>query len=775
MNILKDHISRKTAAASQRGEHLPDSRARKYISRCLLAAAACFVCTFGRMVGFPSYINVAVCAVCESFSPAALLGAAVCCAIRGSITGQAVQLGSMLAITALNVFFPNYSKDGDPVRLSLSTAAITLLLSCIASAADMSEFNVSMRMISSLLSACIVYAAAFIGGQLRTGSAVKVRGLNAVYLAMIYMTAAATLCSVSIGPFNAGRVLACTAIPAAAKKRRAAGGAVMGALSSVSVMMCSSALAGNTMLLAAAGLICSAFCDLGRVVPAIAFMLSAAAALATSGLNSDTFNMLADIIAGAVIFTAIPYNLFSKMMSKFLFLGSAADNAGQTASSRLTFAAMTITDIRKRLALISDTVEARAEDPDLADRVMPQLCEECRLFDECRKNGCAKNLTRQIRNGSGAPTAVGCIRAAELPKLIKICRESQLADRAEAVRMKELRLLLREQLGTMSDLLNDLSFRLSRRREIDVKLSAAAKNYFERLDFTGVRACVYTDESLGRHVEVYLSGSFEQQALSVTAGLCRALELDLELPGVTAAGSITKLEFDETAPFEANFGSYSAAGSSLCSGDAVETLGCSAGEKYVLISDGMGSGKRAQLDSQISLQLACRLLRSGVSMSTAQRLINSVLGVKDWEESFATLDLLRLDLFAGRAEFLRSGAAPAYLIRDGGAVRIECDSFPAGILVSCDPDVYSCKLFDGDIIIMTTDGAPEDICERALGLCSEDPDAEAEQLAFRLGSSCVGRGQEKQDDLTIAAVRITDRRMEKLRRPKAQNAVLNSQ
>ena len=41
------------------------------------------------------------------------------------------------------------------------------------------------------------------------------------------------------------------------------------------------------------------------------------------------------------------------------------------------------------------------------------------------------------------------------------------------------------------------------------------------------------------------------QALSVTAGLCRALELDLELPGVTAAGSITKLEFDETAPFEA--------------------------------------------------------------------------------------------------------------------------------------------------------------------------------------------------------------------------------
>lgn len=771
MNIFKHHISRRNAAPTRRTEHLPDSRAKGYIIRCLLAASACFVCTFGRMVGFPSFMNVAVCAVCESFSPAALLGAAVCCAIRGTIAGEAVQLGSMLTITALNVFFPNYSRDGDPIRLSLSATAVTLLLSCIVSSADMSEFNVSMRIISSLLCGCIVYAAAFIGGQLRTGQAVKVRGLNAVYLAMIYMTAAATLCSVSIGPFNAGRVLACAAIPAAAKKRRAAGGAVMGALSSVSVMMCSSALAANTMLLAAAGLICSAFCDLGRVVPAIAFMLSAAAALATSGLNSDTFNMLADIIAGAVIFAAIPYNLFSKLMSKFMFLGSAADNAGQTASSRLTFAAMTITDIRKRLTLISETIEARAEDPDLADRVMPELCGGCRLEEECRKNGCAKNLEAQIRMGSSEPMAVGCIRAAELPKLVALCREAQLADRAEAVRMKELRLLLREQLGTMSDLLNDLSFRLSRRREIDVKLSAAAKRYFERLEFGGVRACVYTDESLGRHVEVYISGSFEQQALSVTAGLCRALELDLELPGVTAAGSITKLEFDETAPFEAAFGSYSAAGSSLCSGDAVETLGCSAGEKYVLISDGMGSGRRARLDSQISLQLACRLLRSGASMSTAQRLINSVLGVKDWEESFATLDLLRLDLFAGRAEFLRSGAAPAYLIRDGSAVKIECDSFPAGILVSCDPDVYSCKLFDGDVIIMTTDGAPEDICERAVIICAEDPAAEAEQLAFRLGSSCVGDPQKRQDDITIAAVKITDRRVSKPVRRTAAGAV----
>ncbi|MBR1724235.1 MAG: SpoIIE family protein phosphatase, partial [Ruminococcus sp.] len=133
--------------------------------------------------------------------------------------------------------------------------------------------------------------------------------------------------------------------------------------------------------------------------------------------------------------------------------------------------------------------------------------------------------------------------------------------------------------------------------------------------------------------------------------------------------------------------------------------------------------------------------------------------------------LLRLDLFSGRAEFLRSGAAPAYLLRDGGAVKIECDSFPAGILVSCDPDVYSCKLFDGDIIIMATDGAPEELPERAAGLCADDPGSDAEQLAFRLGSLCSEGQRGRRDDMTIAAVKISDRRIKNNSRGRLKNAV----
>ena len=726
--------------------------------KCFSAAALGFLSGFGKMIGFGSYMCVAAAACAGRYSGAVLLGTAVSCLLGGGFAAMAVQLGSMLTITALNVFFPDYSRGGEPIRMTLSTAAITLLFSCIISAGGADSFTLSMRIISSLMCSCIVFAFAAVSDRRRSGEPLRVGGLTAVCLAMIYIAAVTTLCSCSLGKFNLGRILACAVIPAAAKKRRAAGGAVLGALTAVAVTMCSASLAVNTMLLAAAGLICSAFADLGRIPCAAAFMLSASAALAASGLNGDTFSMLIDIITGSVIFAAVPSGTLARLSTMFMVTGSPADCAGQTASARLSFAAVTISDIRRRLTQAAETAEQRTG-LSFGERVMNTLCAGCRLYDECRANGCAANIERACEKDSVSPAAVGCIRSDRLASVCSECRSRELYERTEAVRMKELGTLFREQLGVMSDLLNDLSCRISRRRETDVKLSAAARSFFERRGFAGVRACVYTDEALGRHAEIYLSGEPEEQALSLTAGLCRALELDLELPGITTANGITKLEFDELPPFSAETGSWSAAGSGdECSGDSLEFTTVSAGERYVLLSDGMGSGRRARLDSGMTVSLAGRLLRSGVSMPTAQRVINSVMQSKDWEESFATLDLLRLDLFSGRAEFLKSGAAPAYLCRDGSMVRIASDSYPVGIFASADPDIASVKLFSGDLLLLATDGAPEEALEEAARLSVESPDMKAGDIARLTGLRCRELAGARPDDMTVAIVKISLRR-----------------
>ncbi len=159
-----------------------------------------------------------------------------------------------------------------------------------------------------------------------------------------------------------------------------------------------------------------------------------------------------------------------------------------------------------------------------------------------------------------------------------------------------------------------------------------------------------------------------------------------------------------------------------------------------------------------AVNLACRLLKAGFSMTTAHRLINSILRVKGWEESFATLDLLRLDLCGGSAEFLKSGAAPAYLYRDGAFRVIGGQAFPAGILEDCPPDTENLKLFKGDIIIMTSDGVSESTVRRLPSVIKRKASSPAE-IAQKLGEYAMNvKNGGKRDDISIAVISIDGRK-----------------
>ena len=189
-----------------------------------------------------------------------------------------------------------------------------------------------------------------------------------------------------------------------------------------------------------------------------------------------------------------------------------------------------------------------------------------------------------------------------------------------------------------------------------------------------------------------------------------------------------------------------------CSGDTFGFVKSSC-ESYAVLSDGMGTGKRARLDSMFAVSLATKLLTAGVSMRSAHRMINSMLRVKGWDESFATLDILRLDLCAGTAELLKSGAAPTYLCRDGAFRSFGGEALPAGMLESCTPDIFTFKLFDGDTVIMTSDGVSEETVREALASC---PDTDAETAAQKLGELALEKSEgTRRDDISVIVYKVS--------------------
>ena len=128
------------------------------------------------------------------------------------------------------------------------------------------------------------------------------------------------------------------------------------------------------------------------------------------------------------------------------------------------------------------------------------------------------------------------------------------------------------------------------------------------------------------------------------------------------------------------------------------------GQVIMSLSDGMGSGLNACKDSEMVIELLEEFLEAGFKKETAVKMINSAMVIQTEEKSFSTIDICSIDLYSGVSEFLKIGASSTFIKRDHWVEVITSTTLPAGILQQVDYDSISKKLYDGDFIIMVSDG-----------------------------------------------------------------------
>jgi stage II sporulation protein E len=143
---------------------------------------------------------------------------------------------------------------------------------------------------------------------------------------------------------------------------------------------------------------------------------------------------------------------------------------------------------------------------------------------------------------------------------------------------------------------------------------------------------------------------------------------------------------------------------SQVSGDNYSFMEIKNDQCLMALSDGMGSGSRANRESAASIELLEEFLESGFDKDVAVKMINSALVLKSAEESFSTIDMCIIDMHEAIAEFIKIGAASTYIKRGSEIQIISSTSLPAGILSNVDMEVTKKRLKDGDIIVMITDG-----------------------------------------------------------------------
>lgn len=139
------------------------------------------------------------------------------------------------------------------------------------------------------------------------------------------------------------------------------------------------------------------------------------------------------------------------------------------------------------------------------------------------------------------------------------------------------------------------------------------------------------------------------------------------------------------------------------SGDSY-TFGERQNNYYSVLSDGMGIGQKANQESSIAISLLEKFLEAGYDKELALKTINSILILKSEEERFATIDMSIIDLYGGKSQFIKIGAAPTFIKRNNKVDIVNSQSLPIGILKDVDFNIYEEHLDDGDFIIMMSDG-----------------------------------------------------------------------
>ena len=136
-------------------------------------------------------------------------------------------------------------------------------------------------------------------------------------------------------------------------------------------------------------------------------------------------------------------------------------------------------------------------------------------------------------------------------------------------------------------------------------------------------------------------------------------------------------------------------------------------------------------------------------------MINSALVLQRSDGLFSTGDLCSLDLYTGVCSFLKAGAATTFIRRDQWVETISSTSLAAGLVQQLDFDTSVKKLYDGDYLVMVTDGVldalplkqeEETMKEILLNIHSTSPREFGRAVLERVLSYCEYRAK---DDMTV--------------------------
>ncbi len=561
---------------------------------------------------------------------------------------------------------------------------------------------------------------------------------------------------------NLGRVVLSFAALELTSRKNASGIAViLSALCGLCLSTSGGRIGSGAAVIAIAAMACGVFARRGKLVCAAGYVFFCAAGMLAANADEGGWRILTEAAVSGALFAVLPLERICAPESAFSDKGVAA-----MIHERLNFAADAIAGIGSGISAAADVLDKKytLNPADIADRAADRACRSCpnsmvcwgAKYETFHKE--FNRLVMQLRTGfeltefSMSPDCAElCVNRAGVIKAVDAEYSRYVSAMADERRVRELRRIYTDQLSGVRDILRDMGSlntdALSNDRD------TAAEERAERvLKNNGVaKAQVFVMRGKNGKLRFEAYGATEPRVTREYLGslLSSAVGCELELPEIGGSGERFRISSIERTRLSAKIGAYQLArGENRVCGDCYECFTGADGALYVILSDGMGTGSRARVDSTMACSVMSKLLKSGIALSAALETVNTVLMVKSADESFATLDICKIDLNSGECAVYKAGAATTYIKSDDRLIRASLSSPPAGTGGKLTVPAQRFVVQKGDVILMMTDGAAPDEqwLSRELSR-SSDPSELSERIAKAARNSNNGRD----DDISVIA------------------------
>lgn len=606
--------------------------------------------------------------------------------------------------------------------------------------------------IASVVTALLGFCGARVRLGCTLGLPMRLRGKDGFYCGICYIAAGAALCSARIFSVSLGEVLLGFAVLSAAKRYHTVGGMVCGTLSACALLLSDSKTAGLAVMLGIGGMAAGVFSAQCKGVLFAGFQTICAIGLLLTEQPDIILRVWVNMMIGGVLFLFLPV---SQLADCLLQWTDTDTDLVALAEARMEFLSDSIADVRGSAERIVNMLTRTEPLYPPKKRVRELVCAKCRSRKTCWEGDAAADTRRcfeKLASDAKASAPEGCLSPERITESFYRVRKENILARTDAARLRDSQTMLFSQMHIAEDLLRDAAKQVG--REYDREQSRYVADILERFGIPVRAAAVSGRRGQRITMELYLRAGEELKAETVTEYLQDILQLSLICRETTITPKGQRMVLQSEGGFEIQTAAAQCAvhEDEPC-GDCWDSFSDSEGNVYLAISDGMGTGRHAAVDSRIVLNSFRQLVQSGMECENAARMVNAIMLTKSGEERFATLDVAKINTENASAVLYKYGAGPTLLKHGDHVTLCQAATPPIGILPKSEPYSTRFQLEDGDLLFLLSDGLDDTLFPyvRQKLLSGESVQALTHAICAKAQREAKGAPQ---DDVTVLAAAV---------------------